>query len=302
MKTYVIGHKNPDTDSIVSAIAVAELYRFEPARAGELNKETEYLLNRFSFQTPALIPIEEKKVFIVDTTNPDEIADGVTEEQIAGVIDHHKLGGLKAQEPVPITVKPVGSTATIIVGVFKEEGKEITKELAGILTGAILSDTLKLTSPTTTTLDRSVLSELAAIAESDVDQLADEMFKAKSDISDIATEDLITKDYKISEMSGRKVGIGVWETVLPELVLERKTEIMTALAKRKETDGLQLILFSAVDILKSKSEMFVIAEAEAQAVEGTFGVKPADGIAELPGVVSRKKQIVPPLEKYFAQT
>jgi manganese-dependent inorganic pyrophosphatase len=300
MKTYVVGHKNPDTDSIVSAIAVADLYGFTAARAGELNKETEYLLQKFNFQAPEVLPTEEKRVFIVDTTNPDEIAEGVTDEQIAGVIDHHKLGGLKAQEPVTVTVKPVGSTATVIFGIIKEEGKEISKEIAGLMTGAIVSDTLNLASPTTTDLDRDALGELAAKAETDPGQLAEAMFKAKSDISDIKTEELITKDYKISEMSGRKVGIGVWETVLPELVLERKEEITEALKKRKEADGLDAILFAAVDILKGNSEMFVISEAEASAVSGTFGVPAKEGIIELTGIVSRKKQMVPPLEKYFS--
>jgi manganese-dependent inorganic pyrophosphatase len=185
--------------------------------------------------------------------------------------------------------------------VFKEKGVTPEKNLAGALIAAILSDTLKFTSPTTTDEDKKAVEELNEVAGVNVDELASEMFAAKSDISDVPTEELLGKDYKVFEMSGKKVGIGVWETVMPQTILERKAEILEKLAQKKTAEGLDLIYFSGVDILNGNSDLFVVSEGEKQVAEAVWGSEVSEGILPLAGVVSRKKQIVPPLENYFSK-
>lgn len=218
MKTYVVGHKNPDTDSVVSAIALAELDKklgkdFEAAIAGEVNKETKYVLDKFGFQVPKIILGEEKKVFLVDHNEPSQASDSVKTEEIVGIIDHHKLGGLSTSIPISIRVKPVGSTSTIMTQVYKEKGVEISSDIAGILLAGIISDTWKFTSPTSTEEDQKQADFLNKIAKIDMTKLAEEMFAAKSDLTGIDTEKLINADYKEYDIKGKKVGVGVFETL-----------------------------------------------------------------------------------------
>lgn len=296
-----MGHKNPDTDSIVSAIALAELEGVTPARAGEINKETEYVLKRFDFDLPQIAPAEEKKIMLVDMNgNPEEMAEGVKPEEIISIIDHHKLSGFKTSEPINVHVRAVGATATLIKSLYQKNQKEISKEMAGLLLSAVISDTLKLTSPTTTKEDTKCAEELTKLAGLNIDELADAMFAAKSDISGVPTEELLGKDYKVFEMSGKKVGAGVWETVLPATILERKPEIIEKLAAKKSQEGLDLIFFAGVDILKGNSDLFIVSGAEKAVAEAVWGGETKDGVLALSGVVSRKKQIVPPLENYLA--
>jgi manganese-dependent inorganic pyrophosphatase len=298
MKTYVIGHKNPDTDSVVSTLALAALEGFVPARAGSFNKETEYVLNRFGFSTPEPLPKEEKKVVLVDTNgNPEELAEGISLEEITAIYDHHKLCGLKTIEPVTVLIEPVGATATIISDMFDLRDLTPKPEVASILISGIISDTLNFSSPTTSDRDRMAVENLNQIARLDVDKLAEEMFAAKSDISGMDTEELLTKDYKVFEMSGKKVGIGVWETVLPDKVLERKEDIAEALKLEKNKSGLGYAYFAIIDIIGQHAQIISGSGADSKKAESAFGGKAKDGILLVEGVVSRKKQIVPALEK-----
>jgi manganese-dependent inorganic pyrophosphatase len=298
MRTYVIGHKNPDTDSVVSAIALAFLRDCSPAVSGKINKETDFLLKKFGFELPPLLPDGEKRIILVDNNgNPEELAPGIEPTEIVEVVDHHKLGGLKIAEPIPVTIKTLGSTATIIFNLYQESSKKISKEMAGLMLGAIVSDTLKFTSPTTTRDDIKAAETLSEMASVNIDDLASEMFAAKSDISDVPTPELLRKDYKVFDMTGNKVGIGVWETTLPEAVISRKKEIMQSLEDIKKTDGLDFVLFGVVDILDTKTHLMLLGEPELQLIEKAFGAKAVEGVAALPGVVSRKKQLVPTLER-----
>lgn len=304
MSVYVVGHKNPDTDSIVSAIAVANLKldsaeNYIPARTGEINKETKYVLERFNLEIPQMLPEGEKRLVLVDHNNPNEGPDDLKTEEITAVIDHHKLVAPVTNEPVLVQIWPVGSTPTMLLHLFKEGGVEISKDLAGAMIATIISDTLNLSSPTTTEKDRKAIVELNEIAGVDLNELADEMFKAKSDISDISTEELLKKDYKVFEMGGKKVGIGVWETVLPQVILSRKTEILEKLSEIKSKDGLDFIFFYSVDILNTKSDLYIAGEGEEGVARGVYSTEIADGVMELPGVVSRKKQMTPLIEKYL---
>lgn len=302
MKTYVVGHKNPDTDSIVSAIAYSSIEGgCIPARAGNLNKETEYVLNRFGFEVPVMLPDDAKEVILVDTNgNSEEMAEGLSAEKVKEVIDHHKLGGLVTATPIEVYIKPYGSTATLIKMFSDGHKKDLDKKTAGILLAGIISDTLNFKSPIATEKDKKAAAELAKISGVDPDELAEKMFAAKSDISDVQTDDLVSKDYKVFDMSGKKVGVGVWETTKPQTVLERKDEIAKSLAEKKKKDGLSCILFGAVDILGGKSHFCLSDGDDKKVAEKVFGGTAVDGVLEARGVVSRKKQMIPPLEKYFA--
>lgn len=300
LKTYVCGHKNPDTDSVISAIALAEINGYEASVPGQLNKETKYVLSQFGFTVPALVPAEDKRVILVDHNSPEEMHENIKKEEIVGIVDHHKLGGPFSEEPIEVNIKPYGCTATVIAIKAIREMEKVSKQVAGILIAGIISDTLKLTSPTTTDRDVAVIKELNKIAEVDVDELAEGMFKAKSDISDIKTEDLVFADYKEFEMSGHKVGIGVWETVSPEVVMARKDEIKSCLVAEKEKSGVEAIFFATVDILKGESEMILPSEYEIVCAEKAFGTEVQGDTMELVDVVSRKKQIAPAFDRYFS--
>lgn len=302
MKTYIVGHKNPDTDSIISAIALSELEKklgddYIPARAGEINKETNFVLKKFGFEIPEFIPKDEKEVILVDHNEPSQIHENIDISEIKAIFDHHKLGGLSLSEPILVEIKPIGSTSTIITDIFQSKKVALSAEIASLLIAGIVSDTLNLVSPTTTEKDKEAVEFLNQIARLDIDRLSDEMFVAKSDISDTTTNELITKDYKVFDMKGKKVGIGVWETVLPKSVLERKNEILSALEKKKKSDELDLVFFAVVDIIKNSSILLVINRGEKRVAEEAFKVKIEDSLGKLPGIVSRKKQIVPAIEK-----
>lgn len=303
MKTYVIGHKNPDTDSVVSAIALTFLehalsrpFQAVAARAGELNKETLYVLKRFAQDIPVFIPSGDKKVILVDHNEPSHISDMIQLSEIQCIIDHHKLGGLSLSEPISVRTKVVGSTATIIAGIFREEGVEIPTDIAGVLLAGIISDTLNFTSPTTTDKDKEIASKLNEIAQVNLDEVANAMFDAKSDISDIGTEELLSKDYKVFDMAEKKVGIGVWETVNTKTIIDRKQEIMEKLSKLKQKDALDYVYFAAVDILAGDSELFILDQYAGDVARKAFGQEEVDNIMHLPNVVSRKKQITPRVE------
>lgn len=301
MKTYIIGHKNPDTDSIVSAIALAEYYKSLgdetlAARDGELNNETKFVLNKFETEEPIMMTEKEKEVVLVDHNEPSQISEKVKIDEIKAIFDHHKLGGLSTTVPIFARILPFGSTATIIINFFREKNFDPSLETKKILLSGIISDTLNFTSPITTDEDRGTAQKLGKELIIDLDNLAREMFEAKSDITGIGVSDLIAADYKIFDMKNKKVGIGVWETVLPDGVLEKKGEILSELERKKENDELDLIYFAVVDIIKNSSSLFVISGDEDKIAKKAFAKDIISNIAELPGVVSRKKQIVPTIE------
>lgn len=297
MNTYVVGHKNPDTDSFVSAIALAELFGYIPAAAGDPNKETKIVLSHFGFEIPTLIPAEEKQVILVDHNEPSQIHESVKVEEVIGIYDHHKLGGVSTKMPIRVRIEPVGATSTIVAKMYKEQGKNLNKELAGLLLAGIISDTNNLKSPTTTEEDVEFYNFLGEASGVDAKDLAEEMFAAKSDISDISTEELLESDYKVFDMNGKKVGIGVWETVLPEKVLERKEEIIAQLKKNKENQGLDLIFFAVVDILNNNSDLLMVDGDEEVVAQKAFSGRISGSVMELLGIVSRKKEIAPAIEK-----
>jgi len=302
---YIFGHKAPDTDSIVSALAYAflknELGKEAKAfRLGELNEETKFILEKFKVEAPELLESAEgKDVVLVDHNQFEQSANGIEKANIVEVIDHHKLK-FSWSKPIFVLTLPWGSTATIITKLFELKKVEIPKEIAGILAAAILSDTVIFKSPTTTQIDKEVAKKLAEIAEiEDLEKLGIEMFKVKSKIADKSVEELLKKDYKTYDFKGRKIWIAQIEVVDDEEVLKRKKEILEFMKEFKEKENLYAVILMVTNILKEGSTLFLVAD-EIQPFEKAFGLKFEEGIAWATGVMSRKKQVVPPLEKIFS--
>jgi len=302
----VFGHINPDTDSTASPIAYAwylSQVKNMPAKAfiaNQPNKEALYLLNRFGFSVPELLSefTAEDKVVIIDTNNADELKPGYEIAQIVEIIDHHKFfGNISTPAPVKVTMKPVACVATIIFQMIKAEGNTVSANIAGILLGAILSDTLKFTSPTTTEEDKAAAQELAQIAAVNIDDLASGMFEAKSDLSGMSADDVLHMDSKIFELSGKKIRISVLETTNPTKGLAMKEQLVARMTELKTEENLDMIFLFIVDILNSSSEVITTSDTEKAVIAKAYGVEFSGETVTLPGVVSRKKQMVPQIEE-----
>jgi len=302
---YVVGHKNPDTDSICSAIVLAYFLDGVPARLGDLNPETQLVLRRFGVMEPELIrSAEGKEIFLVDHSERSQTLDDLERGKLVGVLDHHKIG-ITTLEPILYLAKPVGSTATIIgelyfkngMDIIGGENKELKPDLAGLLLSAIISDTVLFRSPTTTDLDKKIGEKLAKIAGiEDIQAYGMELLKAKSTVSKMKPEEIVKLDYKEYNFKGRKVGIGQVEVIDIEEIQDKKEEIYRIL-QEKLKEGYDLILFLITDIMRGGSEILVVGNREA--FEKAFNVKLEGKSIYLEGVMSRKKQIVPPLERYY---
>lgn len=296
----VIGHKNPDTDSIVSAIVYASLktklgFKAAPKRAGKANKETDFVLSYFNEPLPEIIDsLSGKKVILVDHSDPSQAAEGFTEAELLEIIDHHYIGGIKTEKPIYYRAEPVGSTSTIIAKIFKEKGIEISKKEARLLCASIISDTLMLNSPTATGEDKEILSELAKMAGLDVKDLSLKMFDAKSDLTGVSIEEIISGDAKEFQFSQTKFGIAIFETTMAKKVKDfGKENIIKAMDDYKKKQGEELLFFLTVDILKNNSFLYIIGPREAEVAEQAFSGKIQDNVMFLEGVVSRKKQVLP---------
>lgn len=303
----VIGHLAPDTDSTCAPIVytwyLSEKKDMEarPFVTGEFNREAKYVLERFGFHTPELLTklTKEDEFVVVDTNNPDELVEGHADAKLLEIIDHHKLvGGLSTPDPISITIRPWACTMTVMWDIMKQDGvAELPSEIAGIMLAAILSDTLKFTSPTTTEMDTLAAEELAEMAGVEIDELAEEMFAAKSDLTGMSAKDLLLVDSKVFELGDKKVRIAVLETTKPENSLDMKAELMSAIEELRAEQELDGVFFFAVDILNTKSHLVVNGDFEKEIAEKAFESEFVDDVMELDGVVSRKKQIVPNIEK-----
>ncbi|MFC1649252.1 manganese-dependent inorganic pyrophosphatase [Patescibacteria group bacterium] len=306
----VFGHISPDTDSVCSAIAYAWVLNQKGEKAsayrlGKLNKETLYVLKKFKLKSPPLLENLNAgdKVIIVDTNNPRELPKNINDSEILSIIDHHKLsGGLSTEKSIPIIVKPLGSTATIIWKYAKHLGYKIPNNILGILLCAILSDTLNLTSPTTTDKERDSVKELSDLLKINPDDLAIEIFRAKSDLTGFSPEDILLTDSKIFNFGGKNTRISVLETTSPRNALKIKNKLAKAMVNQKLSENLSQMYFFVVDIFKSEATLIVPSEEEIMNAENAFKHKFVGGVMKLEGVVSRKKQIVPVLENAIKKT
>jgi len=305
-KVLVFGHKNPDTDTICSAIAYAELknkigQNAEPVRLGEVNGETQYALDFFKKEAPRLVEKvagEAKEVILVDHNERQQSADDITEVRVLEVIDHHRIANFETSDPLYYRAEPVGCTATILNKLYKEKGVQIEKETAGLMLSAIISDSLLFKSPTCTQEDIDAAKELAEIAGVDANTYGLDMLKAGADLSDKTVEQLISLDAKEFQMGSSKVEIAQVNAVDTNDVLVKKEEIEAALSNVVASKGLDLFLFVVTDILTNDSVAVAIGK-EAVKVEKAFNVTLDNNQATLKGVVSRKKQIVPVLTEAF---
>lgn len=296
---YLISHKNPDTDSIVSSLIMKDFLektgeKITACRLGKINKETAYVLKYLKEKAPTLITnAVGKKVFLLDHNEMEQSCKGLDKAEIVGIFDHHRLGGLETTGPIFCRIEPLGSTSTLVFKIFKEKYFTINKKQAALLLCGIISDTLKFISPTTTEEDKKIAEELEKISGENIDKLAAGMFKIRFDISGINIKDLLIKDYKEFKLGNLMVGIAAWETPSPKEIIEKKSEIIKELKKMKKRRRVDLIYFGTLDILKRECNLVVIGEKEKKTAEKAFGKKEKENIIYLPGVISRKKQIVP---------
>ena len=303
-KQLVFGHKNPDTDTITSAIVYAELKRqlgadVEAVRLGEVNGETAFALDYFKAEAPRLVDTvanEVSDVILVDHNERQQSADDIDDVRVVEVIDHHRIANFETNEALYYRAEPVGCTATILLKLFKENNVAVTKELAGLMLSAIISDSLLFKSPTCTDQDVAAAKELEVIAGVDSAVYGLDMLKAGADLSQKTVKELISLDAKEFSMGDKKVEIAQVNTVDVQDVLARQAEIEAEVTTVITDKGLDLFVFVITDILANDSVVLALG-SETSAVESAFNVTLDNHVASLPGVVSRKKQVVPPLSE-----
>lgn len=306
MPVYVMGHKIPDSDSIVSALSLAYLKNqigeeALPVRQGELTPETKFILDTFGVQPPELkTSYAGDSVYIVDHSDRAQSPDDLDQATVLGIVDHHKLGDITTSAPLECWIRPVGCSNTIVKEMYDFHGIDIPKDIAGIMMCAILSDTVIFKSPTCTDVDIKAVEELAAIAGvEDFKALGVDMFTVKSAVGDTPVRDLVKRDFKDFDMSGNKVGIAQLEVVDLAIFDDIKADLEADIAKFKEEGGRHSVLLLLTDIMKEGSELLVVSD-DISVTEKAFGKTTENGKVWLEGVLSRKKQVVPPLEKAFA--
>ena len=305
-KVYVIGHLNPDTDTVVAAMAMAlflnereKTNRYVPAMTGRPNSETEYIFSRFNLTFPEVLEnAQGKKLFLVDHNEPTQVVKGFQKENILGFVDHHKIS-FDCPSPIEVTARPFGSSNTIIYGLFKKDRIKIPLSLRKAMLSAILSDTVILKSPTTTTTDMQVVHELSAVLKIDYQDLGMELFRAKAKIAQKTPEEIIRNDFKDFDFNGKKVGIGQIE--MPDLseVMSKLPSIILKATELKGDSGYHSIILMLTDIIKEGSRLLVVSD-DPERIEGIFGIKLRNNTSDLiPGMMSRKKQVASVLAEKF---
>ena len=306
MSVMVFGHKSPDTDSTGSPIIWAWYLKHvknidtEPVLLGKPNSEALFMLNYWGIETPQIIDNLDSgsAVVIVDTNNPDELPENINDCEIQTIIDHHKLvGGLQTKHPIDVVIRPLACTATVMIEIM---GADITTKMPTMIKGAalscILSDTLEFRSPTTTDLDKSIAKKLAKDLGIDMKSYASQLFTAKSDVSNYTDPELILMDSKKYNVGDKKLRISVMETTKPTEILKRKKSLLKAMEEIEEKEGVDQILFFVIDILKEEATLLVPNNLVKEITEKSFGKSSEGDTIVLPGILSRKKQIIPQLK------
>jgi manganese-dependent inorganic pyrophosphatase len=305
MTTQVLGHKSPDTDSTGSPILWAWYLndvkgeKAEAVLLGEPNTEAAFMLTYWNLPKPAIIAdvAEDAPVVIVDTNNPAELPASINKADIRAIIDHHKLvGGLETKGPIDITVRPLACTATIMVDLMGDDAAKMPDWAKGAALTCILSDTLEFRSPTTTAHDKAVAEQLAADLGLSISEYAAQMFAAKSDVSAFSDPELLRMDSKEYAVEGTKFRVSVLETTSPQMVLDRKDSLMASMTDVAGEDGVDQVLLFVVDILNEEATLLVPNDLVKSVAEKSFGAEVSGDLVVLPGVMSRKKQIIPNLK------
>jgi manganese-dependent inorganic pyrophosphatase len=305
MTTLVFGHKSPDTDSTGSPLIWAWYLtevRGTPAKAvllGEPNTEAAFMLRHWDLPKPQIISdvTADDRVVIVDTNNPAELPPSINDAQIMAIIDHHMLvGGLKSKTPINVVIRPLACTATVMHDIIGDDLARAPRAIKGAMLTCILSDTLEFRSPTTTPHDRAVAEKLAADLGVSIPELAAQMFAAKSDVSTFSDAELLRMDSKEYTVLGKELRISVLETTSPNVVLDRKASLMASMPAVATQDGAEQVLLFVIDILNEEATLLVPNELVKQIAEASFGCKVSGDTVVLPGIMSRKKQIIPMLK------
>ena len=301
----VFGHKSPDTDSTGSAIIWAWYLKEIQGRdatahvLGIPNMETRFVLERWNLEIPPFLDSLKAgdKVFIVDTNNPGELPDGIADATIVGIIDHHLLtGGLVTRIPIEVTIWPLACTATVMYKLMEDHARSAPAAIKGLMLSCIISDTMAFRSPTTTDTDRAIAQELAEDLGIDMDAYAEEMFAAKSDISGYSDFELMQIDAKLYEIKGRKLRISVLETTAPEQILARKEGLLNAIDDEITNGIVDQVLLFVVDIINESATLLLPNPEVREIAQRSFNVTASGDNVVLPGIVSRKKQIIPQLD------
>jgi len=304
MTSQVFGHKSPDTDATGSPIIWAwylSEVKGTPAEAkllGTPNTEAAFVLSRWGHDQPAIIEdvAEGDEVVVVDTNNVAELPPSINDAKVIEVIDHHLLqGGLATKAPINITVRPVACTATVMHDLMGADAAKMPEAVKGVMLSCILSDTLAFRSPTTTETDKALAESLAADLGISIEDYSSEMFAAKSDVSAFSDAELIRMDSKEYEVSGTKFRVSVLETTAPKVVLDRQASLMESMKTVASEDGVDEVLLFVVDILKEEATLLVPNDTVKTVAEKSFDASVSGDSVVLPGVMSRKKQIIPNL-------
>lgn len=307
MSTILIfGHKNPDTDTITSAISMSYLQnqlglKTEAVALGAPNEETQFALDYFKVAAPRIIERasdETKQVMLVDHNEAQQSVDDIKDVEVLAVVDHHRIANFETANPLYYRAEPVGCTATILYKMYQENDIAIPKEIAGLMLSAIVSDTLLFKSPTCTHQDEKVAKLLAEIADVNLEEYGLEMLKAGTNLATKTDEEILDLDAKSFTMNGKIVRIGQVNTVDVAEVLARQASLEALMTEKNAKDGFDLFVLVITNILDSDSVVLAIGE-EIAAVEKAFNVILENHTALLPGVVSRKKQVVPQLTEAF---
>lgn len=302
----VVGHKNPDSDSIFAAISLAYLKSQQgtPAVAiaqGKPNPESQFVLDYFGLQAPAVERrVAGNQVMLVDHNTYAQAPDDIKDAEIVGIIDHHSLGGMLTDEPVEVLIKPVGSTNTIIWQLYECAGVAVPSAIAGGMLSAIFSDTLVFRSPTTTDSDRAAVESLAVIADiKDIKKYGQQMFSAgEADLKTAPIESLLQRDFKNFDMQGNKVGVAQLTAVNFALLRDRKGDYLSQMQTLQKAQGYKSLVLMLTAIESEGSELLIVGENQLE-IGQAFNVRLEDDSAWAAGVMSRKKQVIPVLEKVF---
>ncbi|MBU2868236.1 manganese-dependent inorganic pyrophosphatase [Pacificibacter marinus] len=305
MTTFVFGHKSPDTDSTGSPIIWAWYLNeikgetSEAVLLGEPNTEAAFVIKKWDCPKPQIKTAfdADTKVVIVDTNNPAELPDNINDLDITAIIDHHKLvGGLETKGPIDITIRPLACTATIMFDLMGDDTAKMPDWVKGLMLSCILSDTLEFRSPTTTDHDKAVAQKLATELNIDMAAYAAELFEAKSDVSAFSDAELIRMDSKEFTVESTKFRVSVLETTAPKIVLDRKASLLGSMVDVAAEDGVDHVLLFVVDILNEEATLFIQNDTVKTVAEKSFGATVTGDAVVLPGIMSRKKQIIPNLK------
>ena len=305
MTTLVFGHKSPDTDSTGSPIIWAwylnevKATKAEAVLLGEPNTEAAFVLKHWDCPKPRIVTeiADGTKAVIVDTNNPAELPANVNALDVQAIIDHHKLvGGLETKGVIDITIRPLACTATLMHDLMGADAAKMPKWVKGLMLSCILSDTLEFRSPTTTAHDKALAEALAADLGLSIADYAAKLFEAKSDVGAFSDAELLRMDSKEYTVAGKELRVSVLETTAPKVILDRKASLMTSMVGVAKEDGADQVLLFVIDILKEEATLLVPNDLVKSLAEASFGVKVSGDTVVIPGLMSRKKQIIPALK------